>query len=517
MEPLLFSEHTLTGLPFSIYDKTLLKFGRINYLFGPNGSGKTLTLKNIIQKAKNTISGSSRSKEEYFAQYIPAVPLQYQDSYQFIDLAYQREQGGELDPSVFYQHLSDHPEIMIRIRDSIQRYLGRHLSLTKRGVQNVMTFFRENDEMDPYSPAAESDGLRRLSLLLTYVYHPKCLILAIDEPELHLHPDMVSFLLEEMESEIQYGKQYFFATHSPEIIRIGSFDKYAYFYFDLKDKLRESKLLDLNQIGAQALMSDLGFLLDVNRRAFLFAPITLFVEGIGDEVVYSNIHSRNLVDWSRRIFMVNVGGCTNVIRFVKLWKLLNKPYRVILDNINRKTKEDKDAITNTINTLCEVFLIKSTEIEDKIKELEKFNIFIAPYSDVCQVKKKHTQEMINISIENAEIAWDQFDFTDQIETLKKAIKTDENLEVRIRDIEQEWLKNILAEVSKIFANSDNVNQTLESIKKDLENRYPRLSIAINPNANSYLEGKYKISSARFLVFNFSKDSAKHSFKSTGRE
>ncbi|MEK7517616.1 MAG: AAA family ATPase, partial [Patescibacteria group bacterium] len=231
----------VSGLPLNLHEGSILNFGRINYLFGSNGSGKSLTLKNIIQQSKNKLNSSpDLLGKGFFIQHIP-VPKQdiFQDQYQFIDDPSSRELSGDLDPSVFYQELSDHPEILIRIRDSLQRYLGRHPNLIKRGINNVMNFLREDDkDVSPYSPNQESDGLRRLSLLLAYIYHPKCLILGIDEPELHLHPDMVSFLLEELNEEIKYGKQFFLATHSPEVIQIGKFDDYAYFYFDLKDKLK---------------------------------------------------------------------------------------------------------------------------------------------------------------------------------------------------------------------------------------------------------------------------------------
>lgn len=512
----LFPEHTVRSLPVpGLYEGTRLVFSKINYFFGANGSGKTLTLKQLKDYARNALRQNGGSPNNSFSQYIgPSTQNEgfYRDSYQTVEDAFNLDANGELNPGVFYQHLLDHPEIQIRVRDSIQRFLGRHPNLVKRGINNVMTFFRENDDLGPYSPTAESDGLRRLSLLLTYVYHPKCQILLIDEPELHLHPDMVSFLLQEVEEETKYNKQFFFATHSPEIIKIGKEDKFAYFYFDLHDRLRDSRIIDLQQVGAQTIMNELGYLLDANRRAFLFAPITLFVEGIKDEFVYTSIKSRGLVKWPRRIFMINTGGCSNIPKFVELWKKLNKPFRVILDNVNRPKR---DAVQTAINDLCNLNGINSTiDLEEKKKRLENHNIYIADFPDVCDVLKIETGNVIHVEPSDLEESWDLFNIDKQINILRKALNYNEEASVRIRDIEEVWMKQIIAEITSRLTNTKDISASLEEIKKHLESSYPRLSIQIYPNDKMYMTGEYVVSDFRKLTFDFAKDSANHSFKAS---
>lgn len=510
---------TISGLPLGLHEGAILNFGKINYLFGSNGSGKSLTLKNIIQQAKTKLNSSpDLLKKGFFIQHIP-VPKQdsfFSDQYQFVDNASGRELSGDLDPSVFYQELSDHPEILIRIRDSLQRYLGRHPSLVKRGVNNVMNFLREDDkDVSPYSPNQESDGLRRLSLLLAYIYHPKCLILGIDEPELHLHPDMVSFLLEELKEEIKYGKQFFLATHSPEVIQIGKFDDYAYFYFDLKDRLKESKIIDLNQVGAQAIMNDLGFLLDVYRRAFFFAPITLFVEGIIDEFVYYGLKVRGSVDWPRRIHMVNIGGWTNARKFIELWQKANKPFRLILDNTDKKDKGDKDNAEKIVCDLCNLFNITSIDPQEKINELKKHNVYIAPYEDVLKVKNSDNNYVF-VGYEDLKNKWENFNLSEHISVLSEVLKVDEESAVRIREIESRWLSDILARITSQVSNTNNINESLLKVKAELEIDYPRLQLTINPDENSYMKGLYEINKNRQLIFIFAKDSAKHNYHAEKR-
>lgn len=516
MEDLFFKDCTISGLPLNLYDNTNLSFSRINYLFGPNGSGKSLTLRNIIAEAKKLIGNSDKKSKGYFAQYIGASLNRvdfHGGSFSIIEDAVQRDLSGDLTPESFYQHLSDHPEIEIKIRDSIQKYLGRHPQIVRRGVQNVMTFLREDDsDIGSYSPNEESDGLKRLSLLLTYVYHPKCQILAIDEPELHLHPDMISFLLAEIKEEIKYGKQFFFATHSPEMIEIADHETHAYFFFNLKDKIKESKILDLFQIGAQEIMTRLGFRLDVNRRAFLFAPITLFVEGIHDEFVFSSLKTRNLVEWPRRIFMANIGGATNARDFVELWQKMNKYFCLILDNVNGLTGDRHDAVQKAIDGLCDLFSITETDLEIKKEKLKEHNIFIAPYTDILDVVKDGAE--VHVSIDNLQDAWEMFDLTAQIDTLKLALNIEKEIGVVIRNPEKEWLKNMIAEIASLFSNAENFDDKLREIKEILEDKYPGLEITIGPDGNSYLRGVYSVSKHRKLSFTYAKDSANHSFKAS---
>lgn len=336
MSDLIIKTATISGLPLGLHEGKVLSLKPVNYLFGSNGSGKTLVLKKITEQAKTAIRNTDKQRNGYFAQYITATPQQtfYQDTYMIPDRRASDfdMDNAEISGQTFYQHLAEFPEIRIKVRDTLQKYLGRYPNLVRRGVNNVMRFLREEADIPEYAPQQESDGLRRLALLLTYIYHPKCIFLAVDEPELYLHPDMISFLLEEIHFEVNFGKQFAFATHSPEMIKIGKGDFYGYFYFNLKDKIKDSHIIQASEVGAEPIIEQLGYLLDVNRRAFLYAPVTIFVEGLADEIVYSKLKEQNKVDWSRRVFMINTGGNSNIFNFWLLWRKFDKDCRIILDS-----------------------------------------------------------------------------------------------------------------------------------------------------------------------------------------
>lgn len=498
MQELVLKSATISGLPLQLHEGKNLLLKPVNYLFGSNGSGKTLVLKKITEQAKQALRTNGKSNEGYFAQYITATPQQnfYQDQYPLLDRKASEVDLDSADVSgqAFYQHLDEFPEIKIKVRDALQKYLGRYPNLVRRGINNVMRFLREEDDIPEYSPQQESDGLRRLSLLLTYIYHPKCVLLAIDEPELYLHPDMISFLLDEVNSEMEFGKQFAFATHSPEMIKIGKAEKYGYFYFNLKNRLKDSRIIQASDVEAESLIEELGYLLDVNRRAFLYAPITLFIEGLSDEVVYSKLKEQNKVEWNRRIFMVNTGGNSNIFNFWLLWKKFDKDRRVILDG--PKSGKESDFENNIINKFCNELSIDATlSLNDKKTQLETHNIFVAPFSDVLIFGDK------KVELKDFDGAFSTLSVSQHVDLLSKAIKTEDSKAKKIRKEEQEWLSEIAKQIFGGLINNIEIDDAIAKLKSE----HPNLEVYKIKGDNKYLaEIKFNVSKDRKLYIKFPK-------------
>ena len=241
---------------------------------------------------------------------------------------------------------------------------------------------------------------------------------------------MISFLLEEIHFEVGFGKQFAFATHSPEMIKIGKADLYGYFYFNLKDKLRDSHIIQASEVSAEPVIEQLGYLLDVNRRAFLYAPATVFVEGLADEVVYSKLKEQNKVEWSRRVFMVNTGGNSNVFNFWLLWKKFDKDCRVVLDA--PKTGQETEFENDILNKFCgELSIDASISLEDKKTKLSEHNIFVAPFNDVLVFGDK------NIELKDFDGAFPTLDISQHTEVLQKAVRVEELQVKKIRKEEEE--------------------------------------------------------------------------------
>ncbi len=501
---ILLKEAQVSGLPHALHQGKTLTLKTINYFFGPNGSGKSLVLKIVAKQAKQAIISSGRNHDGYFAQYITASPQHnlYQESQSILDKSASQSDldSDEVTGQTFYQHLEDYPEIRIKIRDALQKYLGRYPNLQKRGVNNVMGFLRENDDEIPsYSPQHESDGLRRLSLLLTYVYHPKCLFLAMDEPELYLHPDMISFLLEEIHAEMRFGKQFAFATHNPEMIRVGKSDTYTYSYFNLKARLRDTHIIQANEKGADVLIEKLGPFLDANKRAFLYAPVTLFVEGMSDEIIFAKLKTDGKVDWSRRVFMVNTGGNNMTYQFWKLWRSFDKEARVILDA--PKSGHEKSFTDEILFPFCDDLGIdKDLSLTDQKAKLEEHNIYVAEYEDVL-----HFSGTFLDSAQDYLNAPDKFDVSKHILVLQKAVSVVEPKKKVLRSEEENWLNELATRVHSRLYNSSDAGQTVDEIVRVLQAEHPTLEISKpDPSTSTHLlDFKFRVSANRYLVLKVS--------------
>lgn len=498
MVDLIIKSATISGLPLGLHEGKVLSLRSINYLFGSNGSGKTLVLKKITEQAKGSVKSVNKHTEGYFAQYITATPQHtfYQDNYMILDgrASDFDLDNAEISGQAFYQHLAEFPEIRIKVRDTLQKYLGRYPNLVRRGVNNVMRFLREETDIPEYSPQYESDGLRRLVLLLTYIYHPKCVFLAVDEPELYLHPDMISFLLEEIHSEVRFGKQFAFATHSPEIIKIGKADFYGYFYFNLKDKLKDSHIIQASEVGAGPVIEQLGYLLDVNRRAFLYAPVTVFVEGLTDEVVYSKLKEQNKVEWSRRVFMVNTGGNSNVFNFWLLWRKFDKDCRVVLDSPKAGKETDFEDI---VNRFCrELYIDTTLSLEDKKTQLSGQNIFVAPFNDVLVFSGK------NVELKDFDGAFPTLDISQHVEVLQKAVRVEEPKVKQVRKEEKEWLAEIAKEMFGGLINRSD-STAIDDVIVKLKLEHPNLDITkLDGDARYLAEIRFSVSKNRQLYIRF---------------
>ena len=173
-------------------------------------------------------------------------------------------------------------------------------------------------------------------------------VLAIEEPEAHLHPSLqyrfLKFLNDNMKSNV---RQIFISTHSPNITAASKLDNlivlnkateeievaYPGRVFDLKDK--EDK----------ASKSYIERYLDVTKSDMLFAKRIIFVEGISEQLllpIFARYLKSDLID--SHVAVINVGG-RYFSHFLKLFDrdrskyAINKRVAVItdLDPVRKKT------------------------------------------------------------------------------------------------------------------------------------------------------------------------------------
>ena len=378
----------------NISNPTIKIYGGITTFLGPNGSGKTQLLRGL----KNSLTATHLSSKK--VRYISAGrlgPMEYYRS------NYDGQRGTpNFDNASFgdksstsrrhqtetilgdFATLSERPDILIKVQERLQKLFRRNVIIDWDGGKLKVFFSRVDQEMNSnYSSAREASGLLHLVAILASLYDDEIGCLLIDEPEVSLHPQLQSFLLNEMikvaGANTEKGKKLIFvSTHSTEFIEVKSVTQLASIIF-CKDILENPVQIDptigeFQSKKLQALLTKLG----QEHKLALFCHTPLLVEGPSDEIISSALSrklSLNLEAAGSQILPVTGKGQFPVV--IKLLRLTGKIPALLAD---------ADAITDDLDVIS-IFTNqdKANDLANELghKDAPKFAKDI--YSDFCQL------------------------------------------------------------------------------------------------------------------------------------
>lgn len=195
-------------------------------------------------------------------------------------------------------------------------------------------------------------------------------ILAIEEPEAHLHPSMQFKFLKFLEKEIanQKVRQIFITTHSTHITSAVTLDELICLYKKNKDGLTvigyPGKVFD--EGGSKYSKEDLVSkkyvqrFLDATKSDMLFSDRVLLVEGLAEQLllpVFAEIEGYSLED--HHVSVVSIGG-RYFNHFLKLFDKENRksalPKKVVIITDRDPERKEKNARKNNNNfTPCYPF------------------------------------------------------------------------------------------------------------------------------------------------------------------
>lgn len=223
------------SLPFLWGGETFQKdeWGVLNFLVGPNGTGKTLFAEQLRAQCQGQgLTPRYLSGERLYglekADY--TFTGQYGWMYRgvnFSELARLR-QGAENTGLSFdaFAILREKLDVRVKIEASLTQLFGRRIRLAEEGgfLKPKVQRINAGDEYDLRE--GESHGLKEMITLLTFLYDDGHNCLIIDEPELHLHPQLQTFFLQEARRIAgdprtdPTKKCFFLITHSPYFVDI---------------------------------------------------------------------------------------------------------------------------------------------------------------------------------------------------------------------------------------------------------------------------------------------------------
>lgn len=377
----------------NISNKKITVHGGVTIFLGPNGSGKTQLLRglksSLNQHLDNKIiryvsAGRLGPMESYRSDYDGQRGTPSFDSATYGDKSSTRRRHKTETILGDFATLSERPDILIKVQERLRKLFKRDITIDWDGGRLRVYFSRVDQENSlNYSSAREASGLLNLVAILSALYDDEVKCLLIDEPEVSLHPQLQSFLLNEIKKvagaiTIKGKKLIFISTHSTEFLEINSVDQLASIVF-CNDVIKpliqiDPTITDFQGKKLKALLTRLG----QEHKLALFCNKPLLVEGPSDQILCSAISKcleLNTDATGSQILPITGKGQFPVV--LRLMRLIGKEPIILADS---DTFTDGLEIISSFTTLP---LANKLASEMGHRDAVKFSRDI--YSDFCKL------------------------------------------------------------------------------------------------------------------------------------
>ena len=128
--------------------------------------------------------------------------------------------GDNLSLVANYMH-EQHPQQFAQVLAAMQRRVPGVSKVEARSTEDgrLVLRFQDGSFTDPFIARHVSDGTIKMFAYLVLLYDPKPFpLLAVEEPENQLYPELLPELAEEFRAYALRGGQVFISTHSPEFL-----------------------------------------------------------------------------------------------------------------------------------------------------------------------------------------------------------------------------------------------------------------------------------------------------------
>lgn len=317
------------------------EWGAVNYFVGANGSGKSLFVEKLIPILKanglktrylssDRITSWARQQGMRFmnSQLTSGINIDW-----FTDLVQNSREFGDVHDA--FVLLRDNLDIKIKVESILSQLLNRTVLLEEKAGYIIPKIVKGKTQSYSFKEN-ESHGLKMLITILTLLHDDSYTCFVIDEPELYLHPQFQTFLLQEVrkyagdpKSDPQ-KKCFFFVTHSPHFVDVRTIAELKNCVVFQPEKLP----MYVNQIDTndEHKLKQLLPRLNTHHKQFFFSPRPIFVEGNTDQQIFSLIQEKRgkFVGSSGATF-IDVSGKDELDLYFRLCKQLAIDCQIIVD------------------------------------------------------------------------------------------------------------------------------------------------------------------------------------------
>lgn len=322
-----------------------------NFQISPNEQDVLQSLKSTM--AAQSIVGTSKDEPPVFT-YIRARLC-----YKFHSLVMEYGMGKITDSKNF-----DDP-LFIDLNEKLNRTLGIEIYIKKLdpNTQDYSFMIRESTSQNAVLLGERSAGEKGLIhfIFSIFGYGLENGVMIIDEPELHLHPQMQEKCLDLLKVMANdFSMQFIIVTHSPILVNYEIIEGVQRFY---KSKNETQIVSPEFNIEEQDLVRYLNF---TRATKVLFGNHVVLVEGDSDEYFYNYFYDRlkkDKIDFQDLEFL-NIGG----VDYRKPWKKFFNSWQ-----IKHFLIRDKDALQLSNDEIEErydqgEFILKEGKLEDYLSQ-----------------------------------------------------------------------------------------------------------------------------------------------------
>lgn len=247
-------------------------------------------------------------------------------------------------------------------------------------------------------------------------FHP---ILALEEPEAHLHPNAQRQLYKQLKS---INGQKIISTHSPYIVGLAELEEIRYFYKDIDEvKVNSIDLTGFQKSDVQNLKLDV---LKYNAEIF-FSKVVIMSEGNTEERVLPIFANKyfNVEAYEYGINFIGCGG-NNYKLLLKILEAFQINWFIFSDYDNKNVKR---GVNNALALIGINDVASSSQTICLEKNLEKYLVAEGYQNEIKQAILNSKKPFVNHFYENAQIQfvnnWTDAQILEELEKEKKFYAT----------------------------------------------------------------------------------------------